>query len=1087
MALPACLALVAPGPRASEEARLLRFPAIHGKQIVFSHAGDLYTVASTGGVARRLTSDVGYEMFPRFSPDGKWIAFTGQYDGNTEVFLMPAEGGVPRRLTYTATLDRDDVSDRMGPNNIVMTWRDDQTIIFRSRRADWNPFNGHLLAASIDGGLPNPLPLPRGGWCSYSPDRKRLAYNRVFREFRTWKRYRGGQADDIWIYDFEKQTTENITSNAAQDIFPMWFKNRIYFLSDRDERKKLNLYAFDLDRKTTTQVTTFTEFDVKFPSLGDDAIVFENGGYLYRLDLATDRSQKVSVFLEEDFALARGGLKDVSKQITSYALAPDGSRALFGARGEVFTVPAKHGPTRNLTRTSGVHERDPVWSPDGKWIACVSDGSGEDELYLIPQDGSAPATQLTTNADTYKYHPVWSPDSKKLLWSDKKQRLQFVEVEGKQVTRVDQATVWEINDYVWSPDSRWIAFVRPEEASLSRLALYSVESKEWRPVTDGWFASHDPAFSADGKYLFFVSERDYTPRFAQLEPNHAYFDMSRIYLVSLARETRSPFEPQSNEVKIKTEDKPDAHKDEGKEEKKEAKPVVLKVDWEGLAQRIAVLPVSPSSYDHLVSVGDKLYYTRQGTRDEKRKLFLFELEKEKLKETELGEFAGYEVSADGKKMLVNAGESSFALVDLPTGKVDVKEKLDLGDLKVALDRPAEWNQIYRECWRQMRDFMFATNLHGVDWERMRQRYEPLLAHVHHRADLTYVIGELISELNIGHAYVGGGDYPKPERIPTGLLGATLERDPASGYFLIRRILRGQNWDKRLRSPLTEIGVDAREGDYILAVDGLPANQQRDLYALLVNRAGKQVRLRLNTQPRLEGSRETVVVPTGDERPLYYLGWVERNLERVSRATDGKVGYVHIPDMGEAGLNEFVKYYYPQTRKEGLIVDVRFNGGGFVSQQIIERLRREWAMITVARNASINLDPGGMVLGPKVMLLNEFSASDGDIVAYRFRQYKLGPVIGKRSWGGVVGIRGSLPLLDGGFLNRPEFSRYDIEGKEWIMEGKGVEPDIVIDNDPAREFAGSDDQLEKAIDVIKQELARHPVVLPPPPPLPDKSK
>jgi len=1086
---------------AAEESRLLRFPAIHGNQIVFTYAGDLFTVPSTGGVARRLTTDVGFEMFARFSPDGKWIAFTGQYDGNTEVYLMPAEGGVPRRLTYTATLSRDDVSDRMGPNNIVMAWRDDKTIVFRSKQIEWNDFNGQLYLVSTNAGMPEQIPLPRGGWCSFSPDKKRLAYNRVFREFRTWKRYRGGQADDIWIYDFEKKTLENITSNPAQDVFPMWHQDKIYFLSDRDDLKKMNLYVYDLGRKTTTQITKFTEFDIKFPSLGDNAIVFENGGFIYRLDLSNDKFQKIPISIEEDFAVGRGGLRDVSKQTTSFDLAPDGSRALFGARGDVFSVPAKHGATRNLTATSGVHERDARWSPDGKWIAYVSDASGEDEIYIRAQDVKGTQTQLTTNADTYKYHPVWSPDSKRILWSDKKLRLQFVDVDTKIVTLVDQATDWEITEYTWAPDSQWIAFTRPEEKLMSRIVLYSLEAKKWYPVTDGWFSSHAPAFGSDGKYLFFASERDFTAQFSHVEANNAYFDMSRVYLVTLTKETKSPFEPVSDEVNApKDEKKPDTageasrkddakeeKKGENKDEKKEAKKVTVKVDLDGLVDRIVALPIATSSYNEITAVGDRVFYTRQGLRDEHRHLFLFELAKDKLKETELGEVQGYVVSADTKKMLVHTGDGAFAIVDLPSAKLDIKDRLDLGDLKLTLDRPAEWSQIYHECWRQMRDFVFDPHLHGVDWPKIRERYQPLLKYVQHRADLTYIIGEMISELNIGHAYVGGGDYPKPERIQMGLLGARIERDPASGFYLIKHILKGQNWDRKLRSPLTEVGVDAHEGEYIIAINGQPCDKLENLYQALVNQAGKQVRLTLNSSPKVEGSHETVVVPVADEHPLYYLNWVEHNIERVSQATDGKVGYVHIPDMGGSGLDEFVKYYYPQTRKEGMIVDVRYNAGGFVSPQIIERLRREIAMITIARNGAINPDPGGLVLGPKVMLLNEFSASDGDIVAYRFRKHKLGPIVGKRSWGGVVGIRGTLPLLDGGFLDRPEFSRYDVEGKEWIMEGKGVEPDIYVDNDPAREYAGTDDQLEKAIELVKEELKQHPVALPQPPPYPDKSR
>ena len=1071
---------------AQQDARLVRFPAIHGDQIVFTYAGDLYTVSNSGGLARKLTSDVGFEMFARFSPDGKWIAFTGQYDGNTEVYVIPASGGVPRRVTYTATLGRDDVSDRMGPNNIVMGWKDDKTILFRSRMIEPNSFKGQLFLVSIDGGLPEQLPLPRGGFASYSPDGKKLAYNRVFREFRTWKRYRGGQADDVWIYDFGAKTTANITNNPAQDIIPMWSGNIIYFISDRDENKRMNLHSYNLTTRETRKLTTFTDYDIKFPSLGDNSIVFENGGYIYRHDLASGTTAKVTIQINDDFNNGRGGLIDVSKQVTNYEIAPDGNRALFGARGDVFTVPAKYGTTRNLTQTPGIHDRNSKWSPDGKWISYISDATGEDEIYIRPQDGSGAAIQLTTSSDTYKYQPIWSPDSKKLLWGDKKQRLQFVDIDSKKVTVVAEATAWEITSFDWSPDSKWIAYAKPEVEQMISLYLYSVDGKKTIPATDGWFSSYSPTFSSDGKFLFFISNRSFRPTYSQTEWNHAYFDMAKIYLVTLSKDVKSPFEPKSDEVKIKEEKKEDQKSDKAEAGKKaEAeKKVTVRVEPDGLQDRIAVLPITAASYRNIQSVGDKVYYIRQGSRDQKPKLFLYELDKQK--ETELGEVNGYEISADGKKMLIGQ-DGSYAIIDLPSAKIDVKERLNLSDLKVQLDRRAEWTQIFNESWRQMRDFFYAPNMHGVDWPAMKRKYEPLLQHVNHRADLTYIVGELIGELSAGHTYVGGGDLPEVKRIQLGLLGAKIERDPQSGYFRITNILKGQNWDPSLRSPLTDIGVNAKEGDYILAIDGKPTNHMATLYEAMVNKADKQVTLKLNTEPKEAGSRETVVVPTDDEQGLYYYNWVQTNIEKVSKATDGKVGYLHIPDMGVGGLNEFAKYYYPQLRKEGLIVDVRGNGGGSVSPQIIERLRREIAMIDIARNNVPSIDPGGTILGPKVMLLDEFAASDGDIVAYRFKQYKLGKIVGKRSWGGVVGIRGTLPLLDGGFLNKPEFSRYDIEGKEWIMEGYGVDPDIVVDNDPAKEFAGIDEQLNKAIEIVLEEMKTKPAKLPPPPPYPDKRK
>jgi tricorn protease len=1064
------------------EARLLRFPAIHENRIVFSYAGDLYDVSSKGGTARKLTSDAGYEMFARFSPDGKFLAFTAQYDGNTEVYLMPSEGGIPQRLTHTATLNRDDVSDRMGPNNIVMGWKGADRIVYRSRRNQWNDFKGELSLAPVDGGLSETLPLPRGGFCSYSPDFKKLAYNRIFREFRTWKRYRGGQADDIWVYDFDTKQTTNITNNPAQDVFPMWTGNKIYFISDRDENKRFNLYGYDLATKQTRKLTGFVDFDIKFPSLGDDAIVFENGGYIYRFDLAAQKAEKVPVYISDDQATGRGSWTDVGKSISNYEISRDGSRALFGARGEVFTVPAKYGEARNLTNSSGIQERSSKWSPDGKWIAYISDASGEDEIYIAPQDGSSSAKQLTRGADTYKFFVQWSPDGKKLLWPDKKLRLQYVDIDTGEVTSVAQAKTWEITEFDWSPDSKWIAYAQQEDEKMQTIYLYSTAKKETVTVTDGWFDSGQPVFSADGKYLFFVSDRTFNPTYGQTEFNYSYRDLSKIYLLTLAKDTKSPFEPRSDEVKIKEDAKAPDKNGEEKKTEEPSKTVVVRVDPDGLQTRIAEFPTPNASYERLTSVGDKLYYMRRKGGSEKSKLFVFDLKKRK--ESDVADIDGYEISADGKKILASKDKNYF-IADAPESKTEFSEKLDLSDLKVNLDREAEWKQIYNACWRQMRDFFYAPNMHGVDWEKVRKNYEPLVGFVRHRADLTYIIGEMIGELSAGHTYVGGGDAPRKERIQTGLLGAVIEKDATSGYFKIAKILKGQNWDKSVRSPLTDIGVDAREGDFIIAVNGQPSNQMKDIYASLVNTVGKQVRLTLNSQPEEKGSRNAVVEPIADESPLYYYNWVRGNLEKVEKATNGKSGYIHVPNMQIDGLNSFVQYYYPQLRKEALIIDVRGNGGGNVSPMLIERLRREAAMITIARNTTPSFNPGGLIPGPKVCLLDEFSASDGDIFPYRFKFYKLGKLVGKRSWGGVVGIRETLPIVDGGYLNKPEFSRYDLAGKEWIIEGQGVDPDIVVDNDPAKEYAGVDEQLNKAIEVILQEMKSTPVKLPPHPPYPKK--
>lgn len=1078
--------------------RLLRFPATNGQTIVFSYAGQLYTVPAEGGTARRLTDGPGYAIFPRFSADGTQLAFTAQYDGNTEVYVMPAGGGTPKRLTISATLDRDDLADRMGPNNIVFGWRNTAAeVVYRSRARSFNPFIGQLNTVGLDGDLPRQLPVPRGGSVSFSPDDTKIAYNRIFREFRTWKQYRGGMADDIWIFDLKSGALENITENPAQDIFPMWASNgRIYFVSERTARA--NLFSYDLATKQTKQLTTFTDYDIKFPSLGGKTIVFEQAGQIWKFDLATEKSVAVPITVREDHAGIRPTLTNVARSIAGVSPSPDGQRVTVVARGDVFTVPAKDGPTRNLTQSPGAHDRAASWSPDGKWIAYLSDATGEFELYVRSQDGKGAATRLTFNQDTYPYSPVWSPDSKKLLWSDGERRLRYLEIESKAVTTVVEKSEGRLWQYRWAPDSKWIAYVKTERGTLSKIHLYGLADRQTLLVTDGSYASDSPSFSDDGKWLLFASARDFRPIYSNTEWNHAYLDMERVYLVALAKDTASPFAPKSDEVAIaKDDEKKDADKPAAA---KKPAVVTVKVDADGLSGRIIGLPIAPSNYASITMVGEKVYYRRTpggpqggggggegfgGGVASRSTVALFDLKTKK--ETELGNFDGFEITANAKKMLIRSGRD-YSLIDLPSAKIELKPdtKIDFSAIEVSLDRPAEWKQIFDESWRQMRDFFYAPNMHGIDWPAQRAKYAALLPSVATRNDLTYLIGEMISELRVGHAYVGGGDRVEAPRIKTGLLGAELSRDPASRAYRIDKILPGENWQTKTRSPLTELGVNVSAGDYILAVDGRPVRDLANLYSALVGTAGKQVVLRVNSKPADEGAREVTIVPIANEAPLYYEQFVEANIAYVGKKTDGKVGYLHIPDMGPEGLNEFVRRFYPQLNKQALIIDVRGNGGGNVSPMIIERLRRELTMIQISRNNPPSAAPDDQLLGPKVTLINEYSASDGDIFPYRFRATGLGKLIGKRTWGGVVGIYGSLPFTDGGDLRVPAEGRYSVDGKSWIIEGEGVEPDIFVDNDPAREFRGEDQQLDKGIEVILEELKTKGQTLPPPPAFPNKS-
>ncbi len=1071
-----------------QETKLLRFPTVNESQIVFSYSGDLYTVPIAGGVARKLTNNVGYEVFPHFSPDGSKIAFTGQYDGNTEVFTIPAQGGIPQRLTHTATLNRDDVSDRMGPNNIVMGWTpDSKSILYRSRKQTFDDFVGQLFKVSENGGLSEELPLSTGGFCSYSADGKKLAFNRVFREFRTWKYYKGGMADDIRIFDFDTKEVKTITNTVNQDIIPMWIGDEIYFLSDRD--RTMNLFVYNIKTNETKKVTNFTEYDIKFPTSNGNTIVFENGGSIYKLDAKTKVADKVAITVIDEFEYSRPALVDASEKIFDGDISPNGERVVFSARGDVFTVPFEKGITRNLTQSSDAHDRAASWSPDGKYIAYLSDKSGEYEIYIQTQDGSVDAIKVTDGADTYKFGIQWSPDSKKILYNDRQSRLQFVDIDTRKVTLVDKGEYGRIFNYNWSPDSKWVTYTLQDENKFGVIYVYNTETSTKQAITDNWYDSSQPTFSNDGKYLLFVSDRDFNPIYSNTEWNHAYQAMAKIYLVLLTKDTQSPFQLENNEVKVIQPETPkttDAKNDKGKkdEPKKDEKPkLTVKIDFDNIASRVIALPVDVAYYGIAGCIDGKVYYNRFSPESGQNTARMYDLNKKS--DTELGESIGISISSNGKKMLVNK-RNAYYVIDLPSGKINLEKPIDLSSMKVWVDYKKEWKQIFDESWRQMRDFFYVENMHGVNWKAMHDKYAALLPYVNHRNDLTYLIGEMIGELSVGHAYVNSGKKPEPERIKLGLLGAKISKH-TSGYFQVNQILEGTSWSKDTRSPLQEIGINVNKGDFILAVDGKDLKDINDIYRTLIGKAGKIVELVVNSKPETAGSRKVLVTPIGDESSLYYYNWVQTNIKKVSEATNGEVGYIHIPDMGVEGLNEFVKYFYPQLNKKALIIDDRGNGGGNVSPMILERLSRVVYRQTMVRgNNHASTIPAQTHYGPKVLLLNQYSASDGDLFPYGFKRLGLGTVIGVRSWGGVVGISGSLPFVDGGDLRKPEFASFSSDKSEFIIEGHGVDPDIIVDNDPYKEYMGIDDQLTKAIEVIKEQMKNFKE-LPKIPVSPDKSK
>ncbi|MEZ6015832.1 MAG: S41 family peptidase [Planctomycetota bacterium] len=1065
--------------------KLLRFPDIHGEHVVFSYAGDLWRASSSGGAATRLTAHPGLELFPKISPDGKWVAFTGQYDGDEQVYVVPLAGGVPEQLTFYPA--RGPLPPRWGYDNQVYGWTPDSSrVLFRSMREGWDLTDTRLYTVPIVGGPASALPMPVAGGGDLSPDGTKVVYSPLTRDFRSWKRYEGGWAQDLFIFDLAASTQTPVAHHVRTERDPMWIGDKVYFASDRTGT--LNLFEFDPANDAVAQLTNSRTWDVRWPSKGEDGeIVYESEGALRVYDTRSKSDRALSIFVPDDGLASRPSRVSAADQIDGFGLSPKGERALFTARGDVFTAPIEKGATRNLTRSSGAHDRAAQWSPDGRSIAYISDATGEDELWLVAQDGATPAEQLTTGGDQMLFGLSWSPTGEHIAFHDKSNRLRVLTLASKAVTEVARNLGGGVGDATWSPDGAWLAFSLTDENSLRSLYIWGTADGQSHRITGELFAEYEPVWDPAGKYLYYLSDREFAPQlFTGFEWNFAVNRTTGIYALALRKDVGHPLPPESDEVALESADKAQSDQKQGASEEADGdaapkQPTPISIDFDGLAQRVTRLPIEADNLSGLTANAGHLFYTRSGApyygRESEREtaLMVFDFESRKASALVDG-IGGYTLSPAGTKLLV-AAQGGFALYDAKAGAADSKKEVSTGELYVDGVPREEWDEVFRQVWRRFRDFFYVENMHGYDWDGLRAQYEALLPFVGHRSDLNYVISEMIGELNIGHAYVTGGDWYAPERPRVALLGARFALDPATGRYRIARILAGQNEEERYRSPLTEVGVDVKEGEYLLAVDGVELTGATDPYRVLRHRAGRPVELTVGATADLAAARKVQVNPITSESELNYLAFVLRNRERVAQLSNGRLAYVHIPDMGEDGIREFIKWYYGQIRKDGLIVDDRNNGGGNVSQMVLERLRRTLLSTGFSRNSEyVGTYPSAVFTGPMVCLLNENSASDGDIFPWMFKTSKLGPLIGKRSWGGVVGITSHGPLIDGGSCNVPEFGNNDAQG-QWAVEGHGVDPDIVVENDAASILAGRDPQLERAVEEVLKLCATQPAKLP----------
>jgi len=1072
---------------AGPHAGMLLYPDVSSESIVFRYANDLWLVPREGGTALPLTGTDGRESMAKFSPDGSTVAFSGSYDGVYDIYTMSVEGGVPSRVTHHPIAET------------VNGWTQDGRIIFSAWGAfGENPQAIEIFTVSPEGGLPERIPVPYGTNGAVSDDGVWLAYTPSSSDHATWKRYRGGTQSDIWLFNLRTYESRRITDWEGADSHPMWMGDRIYFVSDRGQAHRRNVWCHDLATGEQRQVTRYRDYDVKWPSIGpgpggDGEIVYQLGPELRLLDLATETSSVVNVTIPGDRLTMRARDIDVSGFIDDGDISPAGERAVVSARGDIWTLPAEHGMPRNLTRTSGVAERDPAWSPDGRWIAYFSDETGEYELYVVQSDGKEEPRRLSSLRGGFPSDPLWSPDSKWIVYNVSPNVIRIADVEGGTDRRIHERTSRAQPGLSWSHDSSWLAFHDDNaDTELTSIWLYNIAERDLHEVTSGMFSDTWPTFDREGKYLFLASQRDFSsPISTDYAYERVFTETDHLYVVPLSAETESPFAPEIDVVEWEDDDAEDEAgaengEDEGDgEDGEEDEP--LQIDLENFEERMIPIPVPSGAFTWLaVNDGGQLLYIRRAA-DGSASLQLVDIaDEDEMEKTVLAGIGAFTVSADGTKVLALSRGGALAIVDAAPDQ-SMSSPLSTAGMNARIEPRAEWRQMLRDAWRLQRDYFYAENMHGVDWDAVWETYEPMLDDCSSRADLNYIIGEMIGELNVGHAYVMGGDRESAPSVSVGMLGCDFELD--RGAYRIARILTGAAWDPEARGPLSQPGVDVKVGDYLLAVDGVSIDTSKDPWAAFQGLAGHAVTITVSEKPELdEDAREVAVEPMGSsgEARLRHRAWIEENRRIVEEASGGRVGYIYVPDTSTRGITELVRQFVGQRRLEALIVDERWNGGGQSPERYVELLDRPllsyWARRHRAKGDPM---PAMAHYGPKCMLINEFAGSGGDSFPFIFRARGVGPLIGTRTWGGLVGLSGNPGLIDGGTVTVPQHAFYDVDGT-WGIEGHGVDPDIEVFYDPTEGARGVDTQLERAVEVMLEELREHAWQPAPRPPDPDRS-